>query len=46
LASVFAGVPKTFDRINMIVPFVVILIEPYAVEYKKLDLGAPVAGVG
>jgi len=44
--AVVAGVPKPFDRVNMIVTLMMVLVEADAVEDKKLDLGTPVAGVG
>jgi len=46
LVSAFAGVPKTFTGIDVVVPLMVVLVEPDAVEDKKLDLGPPVADVG
>jgi len=44
--AVVAGVPKSFDRVNMVVALMMVLVEADAVEDEKLDLGTPVAGVG
>ena len=43
---VVAGVPEPFGGVDMVVAFMMVLIEPNAVEDKKLDLGPPVADVG
>jgi hypothetical protein len=44
--AVVAGVPKAFDGVDVVVAFVLVLIESHAIEDEKLDLGSPVAGVG
>src|SRR4029079_3111595 len=44
--AVVAGVPKAFDGVDVVIAFVLVLIESHAVEDEKLDLGSPVASVG
>ena len=40
-----SGVPKAFDRVDVVEALVVRLIEPDVVEYVELDLGSPIARV-